>query len=60
LAALHDATVGCLDVLLGTDHGEWHSGHEGACVLGSGFIVFLNGWGVDLNTLSFDDGTDLS
>ena len=59
LAALDDAAVGGLDVFLGADHGEWHSGHEGARMLGGSLIVFLNGWCVDLDALSLDDCTNL-
>jgi hypothetical protein len=59
LASLDDTSIGSLDILLGTDHGEWHGSHERACVLSSGLIILLNGWGVDLDTLSLNDCSDL-
>lgn len=59
LTALHDAAVGCLDILLGTNHGEWHGSHKGAGVLGSGLVVLLNRGCVYLDALGLNDGTDL-
>lgn len=59
LAALDDTAVGGLDVFLRADHGEWHSGQEGASVLSRGLVVFFDGWGVDLNALSVDNSSNL-
>ena len=59
LATLDDAAVGRLDVLLGTNHGERHGSHEGAGMLGSGLVIFLNRWCVDLDALGLDNCANL-
>lgn len=59
LSALDNATIGSLHVLLGADHGEWHGSQEASRMLGSGFIVLLDRWLVDLDVLGLDDGSDL-
>ena len=59
LTTLDDPTIRGLDVFLGTDHGKWHSGHKGTCMLGGGLIIFLHWWCVNLDALGLDDRTDL-
>lgn len=59
LTALDDAAVGGLDVLLGTDDGERHGGDECAGVGSGVLVVLLNWWLIDLDTLSFNDISDL-
>ena len=59
LAALDNAAVTGLDVLLGANDSEGHGCHQAARVLGSGLVILLDGWCVDLNSLSLDDSPDL-
>lgn len=59
LAALDDAAVASLDILLRANDGEWHGRHQAAGVLGSGFVVFLDRWSVDLDSLGLDDSPNL-
>jgi hypothetical protein len=59
LATLDNASIAGLDILFGADNSEWHGGHERTGVLGSGLVVFLDRWLVDLDSLSFDDRSDL-
>lgn len=59
LATLDDAAVGGLDVLLGTDDGERHGGHQSASVNSGGLIVLFDRGLVDLDALSLDDSADL-
>jgi len=59
LSALNDAAVAGLDVLLGTDNGERHGGHEASGVLGSSIVILLDGGLVNLDALGLDNGTDL-
>jgi hypothetical protein len=58
LAALDDAPVVCLDVLLRADDGEGHGHHEAAGVLGGRLVILLNWRLVDLDVLGLDDGAD--
>lgn len=58
LSALHDATVGRLDILLAANDGEGHSLHELLRMLGGCLVVFLNWWLVDLDALCFNDIPD--
>ena len=58
LAALDDAAVGGLDIFLAANDAEGHGSHQGAGVLGSGFVVFFDGRLVDLDALGFDDIAD--
>lgn len=59
LTSLHNASIASLDILLGTDNGEWHGGHEGARMLGGWLIVLLDRWGIDLNSLCLDNCANL-
>ena len=59
LATLDNASITSFNILLGTNNGEWHSGHKAACVLGGWFIVLLNWWRVDLDALGLDHGANL-
>lgn len=59
MAALDDAAVAGLDVLLGADDGEGHGVHKASGVLGSSLVVLLDRGLVDLNVLGLDDGDDL-
>lgn len=59
LTALDDAAIAGLDILLGTDNGEWHGSHEASGVLGSGFVIFLDRGLVDLDVLGLNNGDDL-
>lgn len=59
LATLDDAAIASLDVLLGTDDGERHGGHEAASVLSSGLIVLLDRGLVDLDVLGLNDRDNL-
>lgn len=59
LTALHDVSIVGLDVFLGTNNGEWHGGHEAAGVGCGLLVILLDGWLVDLDSLSFDNGLDL-
>lgn len=59
LATLDNLALVVLDVLLGSNNGERHGGHQ-ATGVGSGvFIVLLNRRLVNLDTLGFNNGTDL-
>ena len=60
LTTLDDAAVTGLDVLLRADHSERHSGHKATGVLGSGLIILLNWWLVDLDALGLNDSSDLT
>lgn len=60
LTALDDAVVLSLHILLGSDHGKRHGGHEAASVGGGVLIVLFDRRGVDLDALGFDDGLDLT
>lgn len=59
LTALDNTSIAGLNILLGTDNGKGHSGHQAAGVLCGSLVILLNRWLIDLDTLSFDDGTDL-
>lgn len=59
LTALDDATVAGLDVLLGTNDGEGHGGHQASSVLGGSFVILLDRGLVDLDVLGLNDGDDL-
>ena len=55
----HTAIVG-LDVLLGTDDGEGHGGHQAAGVAGGVLVVLLDGRSVDFDALGLNDSANLS
>lgn len=59
LAALDNATVASLNVLLGANDREWHRSHQASCMLGGSLVVFLNGRCVDLDTLGFNNSPNL-
>jgi hypothetical protein len=59
LTTLDDAPIACLNILLRANDGKWHGGHQASCVLCRGFIIFLNGGSVDLDTLCLDDSSNL-
>jgi hypothetical protein len=59
LAALDNAAVTSLDILLRANDSEGHGCHQAARMLGGGFIILLNWWGIDLNSLCLNDGPDL-
>lgn len=59
LTALDDATVAGLDVLLGTNDGKGHGGHQASSVLGGSFVVLLDRGLVNLDVLGLNDGDDL-
>lgn len=59
LTTLDDTAIVGLDVLLGTNDGERHSSHQAAGVGSGVLIILLNRWGVDLNALGLDNGTNL-
>ena len=59
LTSFNDAPVVGFDIFFGPDHSEGHGGHEGASVVSGGFVVFFHRWSVDLDTLSFNDCSDL-
>ena len=59
LATLDNTSIAGLNILLGTDNSKGHGGHQAAGVLRSSLVILLDRWLVDLDTLSFDDGTDL-
>jgi hypothetical protein len=59
LTTLDDTSVGCLDVLLRSNNGEWHSGHQTSCMLCCGLIVLLDWWGIYFNALCLDDCSNL-
>lgn len=59
LTALDDLSFVVLDILLRSDHGERHSGHQGSRMVGGMFVIVFNGGRVDLDTLSFDNIADL-
>lgn len=59
LAAFDNAAITGLDVLLGANDCKRHGCHQTACMLGSGLVILLNWWGIDLNSLRLDDGPDL-
>jgi len=59
LAALDSPAIRSGDVLLAANDGERHCLDEGACVLETGVVILLEGRGVDLDVLGFDDGTNL-
>jgi hypothetical protein len=59
LAALDNLALVVLDVLLGSNDGEWHGGHQAAGMSSGVFVVFLNRRLVNLDTLGFHNGTDL-
>lgn len=59
LTTLDNTSIAGLNILLGADNGKGHSGHQAACVLCGSLVILLNRWLVDLDALSFDDGTDL-
>lgn len=59
LTALDDLSLVVLDVLLRSNHGEGHSGHQAASVVGRVLIVVLHRWRVDLDALGLDNILDL-
>lgn len=59
LATLDDVAITSLNVLFGTNDGEWHNSHQAAGVLGSLFVILFDRRLVDLDTLSFNDSADL-
>jgi hypothetical protein len=59
LSAFDDATITSLNILLGSNDGEWHSSHQAARMLSGSLIILLYGWLVDFDALSFNDGTNL-
>ena len=59
LATLDDPVVVGLDVLLGSNHGVRHGRHQAACVVGGMLVILFNRWGVDLDSLGFDNSLDL-
>lgn len=59
LAALDDATIRSLHVLLATNNRERHSSHQTASVRSSGLVVLLNGWVIDFDALGLNHSTDL-
>jgi hypothetical protein len=59
LATLYSAPIICLNVLLRADDGEWHGCNEAASMLEASLVIFLERRLIDLDTLSFNDGTYL-
>lgn len=59
LTTLDNTVVTGLDVLLGSDHGERHGSHQAAGMGGGVFVVLLDGRGVNLDALGFNDGLHL-
>ena len=59
LTTLDNTSIAGLNILLGTNNGKGHGGHQAAGVLCGSLVILLNRWLIDLDTLSFDDGTDL-
>lgn len=59
LTALDNTAIVGLDILLGTDHGERHGGHQAAGVGGSVLVILLDRRGVDLDTLGLNHSANL-
>jgi hypothetical protein len=59
LTTFYDLAFVVLDVFLGADDGEWHGSRQTTGVSGSVFVVLLNGWLVDLDTLGGNNSTNL-
>jgi hypothetical protein len=59
LSALDGTTVVGLDVLLGSDDGEWHSSDQAAGVEKTWFVILLEWWLVDLDALGLNDSSYL-
>lgn len=59
LTTLNNTVVMGLDIFLGSNHGVGHGSHQAAGVGSGVLIVLLDRWGVDLDTLSFDNILDL-
>lgn len=59
LAALDDATIAGLDILLGSDDGKRHSSHKATRVLSGSLVILLDRGLVDLDVLGLDDTDNL-
>ena len=59
LTALDNAAIAGLDILLGADDGKWHGSHQASCVLCGSLVIFLDRWGVNLDTLGLDNSSNL-
>lgn len=59
LATLYHLAFVVLDVLFGANNGEWHGSRQATGMGGGVFVIFLNGWLVDLDTLRGNDSTNL-
>lgn len=59
LSSFDDATVARLDIFLRPDDGEGHRSNQATGVLGSSFVIFLDRWLINFDSLSLDDSSDL-
>lgn len=59
LATLYDLALVVLDVLFRANDGEWHGSRQTTGMGGGVFVIFLNGWLIDLDTLRGNNGTNL-
>lgn len=54
-SALDDTSVRCLHIFCAANNGEWHSVGKDARMFGSSFIISIDWWLIDTNTLDSDD-----
>jgi hypothetical protein len=59
LTTLYNLAFVVLDVFLGANNGEWHGGRQATGVGSSVFVILLDWWLVDLDTLRRNNSTNL-